>query len=412
MAKRLAVSSARTVETLTKAGRHNAGDNLYLSITKAGSRRWVFLYAFGGQRRELGLGSAANGHVTLAQAREKAIEARKLIISGDDPVKVMGKSARAIAERGVPSFGSFADDYLTAHGPKFRNDKHKAQWVMTLTTYCAPIRSKPVNEIDTTDVLKVLRPIWAKIPETASRLRGRIENVLDSAKAQGFRDGMDNPARWKGHLKSILPARQRLTRGHHAALPYDDLPALLTALRAKQATAALALELCILTATRSGETLNACWQEFDLKKALWTIPAIRMKAGHEHRIPLTSRALEILNSLYKLRSEHNDHVFAGNAKAKPLSNMAMSMLLKRMGRNDVTVHGFRSTFRDWASEQTSFPHETCEHALAHRISDKAEAAYRRGDQFEKRRKLMESWAAFCQPTTSTKVVPLKKRNAQ
>jgi integrase len=411
MAKRLAVSSARTVETLTKAGRHNAGDNLYLSITKAGSKRWVFLYAFGGQRRELGLGSAANGHVTLAQAREKAIEARKLIISGDDPVKVMGKSARAIAERGIPNFGGFADDYLAAHGPKFRNDKHKAQWTMTLTNYCAAIRSKPVNEIDTTDVLKVLQPIWAKIPETASRLRGRIENVLDSAKAQGLRDGLDNPARWKGHLKSILPARQRLTRGHHAALPYDDLPALLTALRAKQATAALALELCILTATRSGETLNACWQEFDLKKALWTIPAIRMKAGHEHRIPLTSRALEILNSLYKLRSEHNDHVFAGNAKAKPLSNMAMSMLLKRMGRNDVTVHGFRSTFRDWASEQTSFPHETCEHALAHRISDKAEAAYRRGDQFEKRRKLMESWAAFCQPQTSAKVVLLKKMNA-
>jgi integrase len=411
MAKRLAVSSARTVETLTKAGRHNAGDNLYLSITKAGSRRWVFLYAFGGQRRELGLGSAANGHVTLAQAREKAIEARKLIISGDDPVKVMGKSARAIAERGIPNFGGFADDYLAAHGPKFRNDKHKAQWTMTLTNYCAAIRSKPINEIDTTDVLKVLQPIWAKIPETASRLRGRIENVLDSAKAQGFRDGMDNPARWKGHLKSILPARQRLTRGHHAALPYDDLPALLTALRAKQATAALALELCILTATRSGETLNARWQEFDLKKALWTIPAIRMKAGHEHRIPLTSRALEILNSLYKLRSEHNDHVFAGNAKAKPLSNMAMSMLLKRMGRKDITVHGFRSTFRDWASEQTSFPHETCEHALAHRISDKAEAAYRRGDQFEKRRKLMESWAAFCQPATSAKVISITGKKA-
>ena len=268
MAKRLAVSSARTVETLTKAGRHNAGDNLYLSITKAGSKRWVFLYTFGGKRRELGLGSAANGHVTLAQAREKAIEARKVINSGDDPVKVMGKSARAIAERGIPSFGSFADAYLTAHGPKFRNDKHKAQWTMTLTTYCAPIRSKPVNEIDTADVLKVLQPIWAKIPETASRLRGRIENVLDSAKAQGFRDGLENPARWKGHLKSILPARQRLTRGHHAALPYDDLPAFLTALRAKQGTAALALELCILTATRSGEILNATWSEFDLAKVV------------------------------------------------------------------------------------------------------------------------------------------------
>jgi integrase len=408
MAKRLAVSSARTVETLTKAGRHNAGDNLYLSITKAGSKRWVFLYAFGGQRRELGLGSAANGHVTLAQAREKAIEARKVINSGSDPVKVMGKSARAIAERGIPNFGSFADDYLAAHGPKFRNEKHKAQWTMTLTTYCAPIRLKPVNEIDTTEVLKVLQPIWAKIPETASRLRGRIENVLDSAKAQGFRDGLENPARWKGHLKSILPARQRLTRGHHAALPYDDLPALLTALRAKQATAALALELCILTATRSGETLNATWTEFDLAKGVWTIPAIRMKAGQEHRVPLTARALEILKSLHKLKLKHNPHVFAGNAQGKPLSNMAMTMLLKRMGQTEITVHGFRSTFRDWASEQTSFPHEVCEMALAHTIGNKAEAAYRRGDLFEKRRKLMDAWAAFCEPQTSAKVVPLRK----
>ena len=410
MAKRLAVSSARTVETLTKSGRHNAGDNLYLSITKAGSKRWVFLYAFGGQRRELGLGSAANGHVTLAQAREKAIEARKLIISGDDPVKVMGKSARAIAERGIPAFGSFADGYLAAHGPKFRNDKHKAQWTMTLTTYCAPIRSKPVNEIDTTDVLKVLQPIWSKIPETASRLRGRIENVLDSAKAQGFRDGLENPARWKGHLKSILPARQRLTRGHHAALPYDDLPAFLTSLRGKQATAALALELCILTAARSGEVLNATWTEFDLAKGVWTIPAIRMKAGQEHRVPLTARALDVLQLLNKQKLAHNDHVLAGNAKGKPLSNMAMTMLLKRMGQTEITVHGFRSTFRDWASEQTSFPHEVCEMALAHTIGNKAEAAYRRGDLFEKRRKLMDAWAGFCESNLGIKQISMGLKN--
>ena len=412
MAKQLAVSSARTVKTLSKPGRHNAGDNLYLSITRAGSKRWVFLYVFGGQRRELGLGSAAKGFVSLSDARDKAIEARKLIGAGSDPIKVMGKSARAISERGIPSFGSFADDYLATHAPKFRNDKHKSQWAMTLETHCAAIRSRPISEISTDDVLRVLQPIWSKIPETASRVRGRMENILDAAKARGYRDGLDNPARWRGHLKALLPARQRLTRGHHAALPYDDLAEFLSALQAKQSTAALALELCILTATRSGETLNATWQEFDLKKAVWTIPAIRMKAGHEHRIPLTSRALDILDTLHKLRSEHNDHVFAGNAKGKPLSNMAMSMLLKRMGRNNITVHGFRSTFRDWASEQTSFPHETCEHALAHRISDKAEAAYRRGDQFEKRRKLMESWATFCQPNTSAKVVPMKKRNAQ
>ena len=408
MAKQLAVSSARTVETLAKPGRHNAGDNLYLSITKAGSKRWVYLYVFGGQRRELGLGSAAKGFVSLAEARDKAIEARKLISAGEDPIKVMGKSARAIAERGIPSFGSFADDYLAAHGPKFRNDKHKAQWATTLQTFCATIRSRPIDEIATDDVLRVLQPIWSKIPETASRVRGRMENVLDAAKARGYRDGMDNPARWRGHLKALLPARQRLTRGHHAALPYDELPEFLALLQTKQASAALALELCILTATRSGETLNAKWQEFDLKKAVWTVPAIRMKAGHEHRIPLTARALEILHTLHKLRSEHNDHVFMGNARGKPLSNMAMSMLLKRMERKDITVHGFRSTFRDWASEQTSFPHEVCEMALAHTIGNKAEAAYRRGDLFEKRRNLMDAWAAFCEPQTSAKVVPLRK----
>ena len=408
MAKQLAVSSARTVETLAKPGRHNAGDNLYLSITKAGSKRWVYLYVFGGQRRELGLGSAAKGFVSLAEARDKANEARKLISAGEDPIKVMGKSARAIAERGIPSFGSFADDYLAAHGPKFRNDKHKAQWATTLQTFCATIRSRPIDEIATDDVLRVLQPIWSKIPETASRVRGRMENVLDAAKARGYRDGMDNPARWRGHLKALLPARQRLTRGHHAALPYDELPEFLALLQTKQASAALALELCILTATRSGETLNAKWQEFDLKKAVWTVPAIRMKAGHEHRIPLTARALEILHTLHKLRSEHNDHVFMGNARGKPLSNMAMSMLLKRMERKDITVHGFRSTFRDWASEQTSFPHEVCEMALAHTIGNKAEAAYRRGDLFEKRRNLMDAWAAFCEPQTSAKVVPLRK----
>ncbi len=395
MAKKLVVSSARTVETLAKPGRHNAGDNLYLSIAKTGGKRWVFLYSFGGRRRELGLGSASAGHVTLAQAREKAIEARKLIISGDDPVAVMGKSARAINERGMPTFGSFADGYMASHGPKFRNDKHKAQWAMTLTTYCAAIRTRPVNEIDTADVLKVLQPIWTKIPETASRLRGRIENVLDSAKAQGFRDGLENPARWKGHLKSILPARQRLTRGHHAALDYADLPKFLASIRARKVVASLALEFCILTATRSGETLNATWDEFDLAKSVWTIPARRMKAGYEHRVPLAARTIDILQFLQTLKLAHNNFVFAGNIRGKPLSNMAMAMLLKRMGQSNITVHGFRSTFRDWASEQTSFSHEVCEMALAHTISNKAEAAYRRGDLFDKRRNLMDAWAEYC-----------------
>ncbi len=412
MAGKLNQLNARQVETLKEPGRYSDGGNLYLSISPNGGKRWIFSYRFGApkpgsknNRYELGLGSAAPGEVSLKDARTKADEARRLLNAGTDPISVMGREAKAKAERTIPTFGNFADEYIKSHRPKFRNEKHAAQWEMTLgDAYCKAIRPMPVNAIDTEAILKVLQPIWQEVPETASRLRGRIENVLDAARARGFRDG-PNPATWRGHLKTLLPARQRLTRGHHAALPYDDLPAFMADLRARKSLAALALELAILTASRSGEVLNAEWSEFDLDKAIWTIPASRMKAGHAHRIPLCARALDILKSLPKLAD--NPHVFPGTAKGKPLSNMAMTMQLRRMKREDITVHGFRSTFRDWASEQTSFPHETCEHALAHRISDKAEAAYRRGDQFEKRRRLMEAWAAFCEPVVNANVVPLR-----
>jgi integrase len=400
------------VETLTAPGRYADGGNLYLQISPNGGKRWIFSYRFGepkpgskNNRYEMGLGSAAPGpdQVSLKAARDKADATRIILQAGKDPLAE--RKATNKAERTIPTFGAFADDYINSHKPKFRNAKHIAQWEMTLGDgYCKAIRSKLVSDIDTAAVLSVLQPIWQEVPETASRLRGRIENVLDAAKALGYRDGT-NPAAWRGHLKTLLPARQRLTRGHHAALSYDDLPAFMADLRARKSTAALALELAILTATRSSEVLNAEWREFDLDKAIWTVPASRMKAGHEHRIPLTARALEILKSLPHL--DHNPHVFPGNSKGKPLSNMAMTMQLRRMKRGNITVHGFRSTFRDWASEQTSFPHETCEHALAHRISDKAEAAYRRGDQFEKRRKLMEAWANFCEPVEAGKIVTLR-----
>jgi integrase len=400
--------NARKVETLTKPGRYSDGDNLYLFISPNGGKRWTFFYRFGKDadgkpvRREMGLGSAARGQVSLVEARARALDARKLLNAGIDPLEA--RKATEKAAKVIPTFGSFADDYIKTHAPKFRNAKHIAQWQMTLgDAYCKVIRGKLVSEIDTEAVLSVLKPIWSDVPETASRLRGRLENVLDAARAMGFRDG-PNPAIWRGHLKALLPARQKLTRGHHGALPYDSLPAFMAELRARTSTAALAMELCILTATRSSEVLNAQWAEFDVDKAVWTIPATRMKAGHAHRIPLTARALEILNSLPRL--DHNPHVFPGNGKGKPLSNMAMAMQLRRMKRDTITVHGFRSTFRDWASEQTSFPHETCEHALAHRISDKAEAAYRRGDQFEKRRQLMGAWAKFCEAQSSGNVVQL------
>jgi integrase len=396
--------NARQVETLTEPGRHSDGGNLYLYITRNGGKRWVFTYRGApkpgskNNRYEMGLGSAGPNGVSLKEARTKAAEARRLLSAGVDPLSEKRDTAKA--ERTIPTFGAFADEYIATHKSKFRNDKHVAQWETTLGEgYCRAIRAKPLNEINTESVLAVLQPIWTKTPETASRLRGRIENVLDAARAMGFRDGQ-NPATWRGHLKALLPTRQKLTRGHHAALAYDDLPAFMAALRSRQSHAAVALELCILTATRTSEVLAAEWSEFDLEKAIWTIPAQRMKAGHAHRIPLTDRAVELLKSLPRV----GQHVFPGNAKGKPLSGMAMTMQLRRMNRGDITVHGFRSTFRDWASEQTSFPHETCEHALAHRISDKAEAAYRRGDQFEKRRKLMEAWAAWCDRPAAGNVV--------
>lgn len=406
MARKVGLLNARKVETLSEPGRHADGGNLYLSISPNGGKRWTFLYTLNGKRREMGLGSAAKGQVSLADARKAAEEARRNISAGADPLAA--KEERRQAMRAIPTFGRFADDYLESHKAKFRNEKHIAQWKMSLETYCQPIRAKPINTIDTEAVLSVLQPIWSEIPETASRLRGRIENVLDAAKAVGFLTG-ENPARWRGHLKTLLPARQKLTRGHHAALPYEDLPAFMVDLRAREALAARAMELAILTATRSGEVLNAQWCEFDLEKKVWTIPAKRMKAGQAHRIPLSPSAVALLKSIPKL--DGNEHVFPGYKKGKPLSSMAMAMQLRRMDRKDITVHGFRSTFRDWASEQTSFPHETCEHALAHRISDKAEAAYRRGDQFEKRRKLMEAWASFCLPRAGVKVVPLRTRSA-
>lgn len=397
--------NARRVETLTEPGRYSDGGNLYLFITPNGGKRWTFLYRLGGKRREMGLGSAGPHGVGLKEARDKAAEARRLVAAGIDPLEA--RAAEEKAGRAVPTFGGFADDYIKSHAPKFRNAKHVAQWEMTLgDAYCRAIRAKPVNEIDTEAVLTVLKPIWTKVPETASRLRGRIENVLDAARALGYRDG-SNPAAWRGHLKSLLPARQKLTRGHHAALAYDDMPEFMATLRERDGLAARALELAILTACRSGEVLGARWEEFDLEKAIWTVPGVRMKGGLAHRVPLSARALEIIESIPKV--DGNPHVFPGLKPGKPLSGMSMEMTLRRMGRDDITVHGMRSAFRDWAAEKTSFPHHTAEHALAHRISDKAESAYRRGDELDRRRKLMEAWAQWCEPRASANVVPIQKQ---
>jgi integrase len=374
--------TAVQVAKLKTDGRHADGGGLYLSIDGS-RRRWIFLYTRFGKRAELGLGSARD--LSLADARAKAAELRATIASGKDP------KAERIRHNEIPSFGEWADRYVETMRPSWRNAKHAAQWTMTLTVYAKPIRSLPVNEVSTEDVLSVLRPLWARTPETAERLRGRIENVLDAARAKGFRGG-ENPARWRGHLDQLLPKRQRLSRGHHTALPYDAIPAFMVSLDERPAMAARALTFTILTAGRSGEVLGARWEEIDLDKAVWTVPARRMKAGREHRVPLSPQAMAIVSALHE--KGKTGFVFSGTSPNKPLSIMAMSMLLRRM-KAGVTVHGFRSSFRDWASETTGFPHEVCEMALAHTIPNKAEAAYRRGDLFEKRRRLMEAWGRYC-----------------
>jgi integrase len=384
--------TARKVET-AKPGRYGDGANLYLVVSKTDARKWVLRFTLRGRPQEMGLGSAVS--VPLADAREKAAKARREIAQGLNPIDERKR------DRDIPTFGDVADDVREVLSAGFRNEKHKAQWKSTLETYAAALRPKPVDTIATDDVLAVLKPIWTTKAETASRVRGRIEKVLDAAKAKGFRHG-ENPARWRGHLDHLLPRPSKLSRGHHAAMPYEGVASFISRLRKRVALAALALELCILTAARSGEILGMRWSEIDLEQKIWTVPADRMKAGREHRVPLSVRATAILQQLKAVKT--GDFVFPGQADNKPLSNMAMDMMLRRMKVDDATVHGFRSSFRDWAGNVSDFPRELIETALAHVIGDKAEQAYRRSDALEKRRKLMDAWAAYCAAPTTGQVV--------
>jgi integrase len=301
------------------------------------------------------------------------------------------RSAEAARKAAHTSFGSFADEYVKAQRSGWANSKHAAQWEMTLgDAYCRSIRKMPIAEVGVEHVLAVLTPHWQRVPETARRIRLRLEKVLDAAKVRGLRSG-ENPARWRGNLDHLLP-KQATKKSHHAALPFAEVPAFVAALRARDGgTAALALEFTILTAARSGEALGARWEEFDLEAKVWTIPEERMKARRPHRVPLSPAVLDVVA---RAKGRDEAWLFPGLKRGKPLSNMAMEMQLRRMKRGDVTVHGFRSSFRDWAAETTAFPREVCEMALAHAIESDTEAAYRRGDLFEKRRKLMDSWAAF------------------
>jgi integrase len=393
--------TARAAAT-TKPGRYGDGAGLYLVVSGAGARKWVYRFTWRGKVTEMGLGAA--DAVSLAEARRLRDEARRTLAGGENPIASRRVAMKAAA--GKPTFGEAADALIEAKEAEWRNDKHRAQWRMTLTTYAAPLRSLPVDEVDTEAVLSVLKPLWLEKQETASRLRGRIEAVLDAAKAQGHRTG-ENPAAWRGHLSHLLPKRTVLSRGHHAAMPYADVPAFIGELRGRDAMAALALEFCILTGVRSGETLGARWSEIDMAAKLWTIPAERMKAARPHRVPLSDRPMAILEKLAAAKA--GDFVFSGQRDGKQLSGMAMEMVLRRMKRNEITVHGFRSAFRDWAGNETSFPREVAEAALAHVIGDKAEQAYRRGDALDKRRALMAAWASHCEPGRAGNVVAMKKK---
>lgn len=403
MARQINKLTARSVAALNKPGRHSDGSGLYLVVDPKGAKRWVFLFRWDGKLKEMGLGGISA--VSLADAREKAAAARKLLDSGQNPIEVRKAAASEDAAR--VTFGAFAEQLVTDIKSGFRNEKHRWQWGHTLKVYAAKLSDTPIDEVGTEKVLEVLQPLWQTKQETASRLRGRIERVLDAAKAKGLRSG-ENPARWRGHLDALLPRRQKLQRGHHPAMPYAEVPAFIRELRERDAVAALMMEFAILCASRTGEVVEAKWPEIDRKAAVWTIPAERMKAGKEHRVPLGPRALEILTAVEPLRTE-GEFVFPGPKKGKPFSNMAMLALLKkRMDRPNLTVHGFRSSFRDWAGECTGFPREVAEAALAHIVGDEVERAYRRGDALEKRRQLMLAWEKFISGASADgNVLPLR-----
>jgi len=391
-------------------GRHADGGGLYLRVQDGGARSWLFRSTIGGKARDVGLGPAAGPNaIPLTKAREMARAMATQAAEGDLPEgkRTKARKVAAAAQAAVAAgrtFKDVAEALIDLREDSWRNAKHRAQWRATLATYAYPkLGALPVAQVATPHVLEVLQPIWSDKPETASRVRGRIETVLDAARVQGLRSG-ENPARWRGHLDHILPKptkakaerNRRLGRtGNHAALPYSDLPAFMADLRGRSAVAALALEFTILTAARSGEVLGATWGEIDLDAAVWIVPASRMKASKEHRVPLSPRAMAILDTAKGLRTNPEpDAPLFPASHGGALSTMAMAMLLRRMDRLAITVHGFRSTFRDWAAERTGFSHEVCEMALAHVIGNKAEAAYRRGDLFTKRRKLMEAWADY------------------
>jgi integrase len=411
MARTTGRLTALKVERAKEPGMYADGGGLYLQVTEGGAS-WIYRYMLAGRAREMGVGPLAL--FGLSEARAKALDARRLRHEGIDPIearRATRSKARLDAAKAM-TFQECADAYIAAHRAGWRNSKHAGQWAATLTTYAVPvIGALPVAAVDTALVMKVIEPLWTTKPETASRLRGRIERVLNWAKARGYRIG-ENPACWRGHLDQLLPARSKVRKvEHHAALAYAELPSFLIELRDQEGIAARALEFAILTAARTGEVIGGRWSEFDLLDKTWTVPTERMKARREHRVPLSARALAILEEMKGHRAGDDGFVFPGGKNGKPLSNMAFLMLLRRMDRGDLTAHGFRATFKTWASERTSFQNEVVEAALAHVTGSKVEQAYQRGDLFEKRRRLMQQWATFCttEPVERDKIVPMQRR---
>lgn len=405
--KQIEKLSARRVATVIKPGKYGDGLGLWLYVRSSGTKSWVYRYMRYGKAREMGLGSIHT--LSLSEARDKAGQVRKLLLEGGDPIETNRKMKLAIklSETTNPTYKKSAERFINTHKTGWKNKKHIAQWSSTHEKYVYKVFGDlSVQDIDTGLVLKVLEPIWNTKPETASRVRGRIERVLDWAKARGYREG-ENPARWRGHLENLLSTSSKARRvKHFAALPYQEIYEFMEALRKQVGISANALEFLILTAARSGEVRKANWKEIDLDLKLWVIPIERMKAAREHRVPLSGRAIVILNEMKKNHGQ-DGFVFPGAKRKSSLSNMSLSAVLRRMDHRDITVHGFRSTFRDWTAEQTSYPREVAELALAHSITNKVEAAYRRGDLIEKRQHLMGDWAAYCeQPQLEGDVVSI------
>lgn len=385
MTKSINILSARALRTLAPGG-HSDGGNLYLVVEPSRARRWSFIYQRDGRRREMGLGGFNS--VSLAEARQAATDARSLLAKGIDPLS----ERRVRRSKGV-TFGVYAPGLINALRPQWKNAKHIYQWERSINVHAEPLHGLALAEITTTDVVKILRPLWLAVPETAERTRQRIQKVLDAAEGEGLRAG-PNPARWDGCLEHLLPKRRKLTQGHHPAMPFDEIGAFIRELGKRPALAARALEFTILTAARTSEVLGARWHEIDLASAVWTVPATRMKGGVEHRVPLSSQALAVLKRISTVVVP-DELVFGHPDDGRPLSNMAMRALMKRMKFERFAVHGFRSTFRDWCGELTDFAWDVVETALAHKVGTDVHRAYRRGDALEKRRELMATWGGFC-----------------